>query len=185
MTKDLLRRQLKKERGQVPKPQRKIWDQAIFEHLTLLPAYQNAQNVMIYLSFGWEIHTWSIVDDLQNKGRQVWVPVVQKNPKKLLSRAYISREKLIPAAFGILEPGPEAATIVPGDIDLVIVPGLAFSEQGFRIGYGGGYYDRFLTTTNAQSVGLVYRAFVRDIPVETWDQPVDFLATEEGVVGRK
>lgn len=185
MTKELLRRQLKKERGQVPRLQRQMWDQAIFENLKQLPVYQDAQNVMIYLSFGWEINTWSIANDLQDRGRAVWVPVVQKSPKRLLVRGYTSRENLIPAIFGILEPGPEAAALAPEDLDLVIVPGLAFSNQGFRIGYGGGYYDGFLTTTTAQSVGLVYRSFVREVPVDSWDQAVDFLITEEGVIGRK
>ena len=65
------------------------------------------------------------------------------------------------------------------------MPGLAFSEGGFRVGYGGGYYDRFLATTKAQSAGLVYRSFVRELPTDPWDHPVDFLVTEDGVLGRK
>ncbi len=185
MNKELLRRQLKKERGQVPKGQRQMWDQAIFAHLALLSAYQDARNVMVYLSFGWEIDTWSIAGDLRSRERAVWVPVVINNPKRLEARGYTSRENLIPATFGILEPGPEAPTIDPGALDLVIVPGLAFSEGGFRIGYGGGYYDRFLTTTTAPTVGLVYHSFIRELPVDSWDQSVDFLVTEEGVLGRK
>lgn len=185
MTKEQLRKMLKKERSQVPKAQREIWNQAIRGHLFGLPIYTDAQKVMVYLSFGWEIDTWAIVENLQRQGKEVYVPVVQSKPKGLIARKYASREDLAPAVFGILEPGPKAHTVNPRELDLVIVPGLAFSAQGFRIGYGGGYYDRFLTTTNANSVGLVYHSFIRDVPADSWDQAVDFLVTEEGVLGRK
>ncbi len=185
MTKEELRKELKRERGKVPQENRLDWDRAIFEHITDLPAYKQAEKVMIYLSFGWEIDTWSIVNDLQAKGKQVYVPVVRSNPKSLIATAYTSREDLTPAIFGILEPGPDAPTIRPEELNLVIVPGLAFSSQGFRIGYGGGYYDRFLITTKAETIGLVYGSFVRDLPADSWDQPVNFLITEEGLMGRK
>jgi len=140
---------------------------------------------MIYLSVGWEVDTWTIARDLETRGKEVYVPVVQRHPRALLVKRLYSREDLVPAAFGILEPGPKAPTIGPEQLDLVVVPGLAFSEQGFRVGYGGGYYDRFLATTTAKSAGLVYRSFVRDLPTDPWDHPVDFLVTEEGVIGRK
>ena len=185
MTKEQLRKELKKKRGQVSKKQREVWNQAIRAHLFGLSAYTDARKVMVYLSFGWEIDTWAIVENLQKQGKEVYVPVVQRQPKQLIARGYTSREDLIPAVFGILEPGPQASTVHPLELDLVIVPGLAFSAQGFRIGYGGGYYDRFLTTTNANSVGLVYHSFIRDVPADSWDQAVDFLVTEEGVLGRK
>lgn len=185
MTKEVLRKSLKRERGQVPKAQREIWDQSIFEHLAHSSMYAQAQKVMVYLSFGWEINTWPIVDDLQKRGKEVYVPVVQSHPKGLVARRYTSRENLTPAVYGILEPGPDAPSVPPEELDLVIVPGLAFSERGFRIGYGGGYYDRFLTTTNAMAAGLVYRSFVRDLAADPWDRAVDFLVTEEGILGRK
>ncbi|NMB02314.1 MAG: 5-formyltetrahydrofolate cyclo-ligase [Firmicutes bacterium] len=185
MTKEFLRRELKRERAKVPKEDRQRWDERIAQALYLMPAYEKAQRVMIYLSFGWEINTWPIVGDLQSKGKEVYVPVVQSKPKTLLATRYTSREELVPAVFGILEPPPGSPTIDPADLDLVVVPGLSFSHDGFRVGYGGGYYDRFLTQTSAQKVGLVYSSFIRDLTPDPWDQEVDFLVTEEGALGRK
>lgn len=185
MTKEELRQDLKKERGKVPRHRRKLWDRAIFEHLSALPRYAQAQKVMIYLSIGWEVDTWALVQDLQARGKEIYVPVVQKEPRALLAAPFVSREDLVPAAFGILEPALRTPPIDAGKLDFVVVPGLAFSEGGFRVGYGGGYYDRFLATTKAQSAGLVYRSFVRELPTDPWDHPVDFLVTEDGVLGRK
>lgn len=185
MAKDELRRMLKRERVQVPKEHRQMWDRVIAQCLSSLPRYEQAQRVMIYLSFGWEIDTWAIVENLQTQGKEVYVPVVQNRPKALLATRFTCRDHLIPAAFGILEPPPGTPTINPEELDLVVVPGLAFSPQGFRIGYGGGYYDRFLPTTKAVRAGLVYSSFIRNLAPEPWDQAVDFLVTEEGVLGRK
>nr|NLJ03678.1 5-formyltetrahydrofolate cyclo-ligase [Bacillota bacterium] len=185
MSKNELRRELKRERGRVPKDLREQWNQAIFQHLSQHQVYAEAHNVMTYLSFGWEIDTWQIAEHSLSLGKEVYVPVVQSNPKGLVARRFTSREALSPAVFGILEPGPEAPAADPEELDLILVPGLAFSPQGYRIGYGGGYYDRFLASTPAKTVGLVYQTFVRDVPVDPWDRPVDFLATDEGVFGRK
>lgn len=185
MAKETLRKQFKRERVQVPKASRQLWDRCIFEHLKSWPHYQEAKTVMTYLAFGWEIDTWNIVRDLKERGKDVYVPVVQKEPKGLLATQFTSREQLVPAVFGILEPRPGTPTVSPLALDLVIVPGVVFSRDGYRIGYGGGYYDRFLTTTKATTVGLVYQAFLREFEPDTWDQAVDFLMTEEGLLGRK
>lgn len=185
MTKELLRKELKKKRGQVPKERRAIWDQAIAANLFELPLYKEARKVMIYLSFGWEVATWHIVENLQEQGKEVYVPVVQSKPRALIPRLYTGRESLSPKVFGILEPGPEAPEARPEDLDLIIVPGLAFSNKGFRIGYGGGYYDRFLATTQGAAIGLVYSLFIQDVPFDPWDYAVDFVITEDGVLSRK
>ena len=136
---------------------------------------------MIYLSIGWEIDTWALVDELSRRGAEIYVPVVQKSPKSLVPTRYFSKEQLVPADFGILEPTAGPPTEDPAQLDLVVVPGLAFTPQGYRIGYGGGYYDRFLVTTSAVKIGLCYTAFLRELPMDEWDQAVDFLGTEEGI----
>jgi len=185
MDKRELRRQLKKERAQVPKETRAAWNQEIRKALLQLPAYGEAHRVMVYLSFGWEVDTWGIVEDLEQRGKEIYVPVVQKQPKALAPTLYAGRENLVPAVFGILEPPAGTPTLPPEELDLIIVPGLAFTPSGFRIGYGGGYYDRLLAAAAAPTVGLVYSAFIRSFQPDPWDRPVDFLATERGLLGRK
>lgn len=185
MPKKLLRKELKRERAQIAKEIRSSWDQAIFRNLLDWSIYQRAQRVMVYLSFGWEIDTWAIVQDLQERDKEIYVPVVRKSPKGIVATRFTSREDLVLSSFGILEPQPMAPTIASQKLDLVIVPGLVFSSQGYRIGYGGGYYDRFLPTIEACSVGLVYSSFLRMLEPDPWDQAVDYLISEEGVWGRK
>lgn len=185
MTKQQLRAQLKKERASITETQRMIWNEKLAWHLMTWEPFQKAQQIMIYLSIGWEIDTWGMVEELSKRGTEIYVPVVQKKPKRLVATRYLAKEQLVPGDFGILEPAPGALTVDPAHLDLVIVPGLAFTPEGYRLGYGGGYYDRFLLTTPALKVGLCYTAFLRDLPLDEWDQPVDFLGTEEGIRGRK
>ena len=93
---------------------------------------------------------------------------------------------LLPGAFGIREPSdaPENA-VAPGDIDLILVPGVAFTRAGLRLGRGGGFYDRLLAGLPASTIriGVCFASQVLDeLPVEPHDQRVDFVATEEGIL---
>lgn len=185
MAKRQLRQQLMEERAQVPAATRAVWDAEIRSSLKDLPAFAAAQRVLVYLSINWEVDTWGIVDELQKRGSEVYVPVVQKNPRALIPTLFTSRENLVPASFGILEPPLGTPTVAPRELDLVIVPGLAFTKEGYRIGYGGGFYDRLLAEITVSTVGLVYTAFLRSFQPDPWDRPVDFLATERGLIGRK
>lgn len=181
--KQQFRAQLKEERANIPVVYRELWQRQIAEHLLAWEPFQKADKVMVYLSTGWEVDTWFLVEELRGRGVEIYVPVVQKNPKKLVPTRYFSKDRLVSADFGILEPPSGTPTIDPLKLDLIIVPGLAFTNRGYRIGYGGGYYDRFLVSTTAPTVGLCFTAFIRDLPIDEWDKPVDFLATEEGIRG--
>jgi len=156
--------------------------------LTLnLPAWQQARTVMIYLPFRQEVDTTGLISRTFAEGKQVVIPVCMENPRRLLaSRLLDIEEDLAPGAWGILEPKPEALRpVCPAEIDLVLVPGVAFDRCGNRLGYGAGYYDRFLRSLSpkAKAVAIAYQLQVLGhIETEEHDHPVDLLVTEEGVI---
>ena len=178
MTKDDLRRALKAERRAVSQAEREKYDAALWEHLTRSRLYQDALNCMTYLAFSWEINTWPLVRQMWTDGKNVYVPVT-KPGRKLIPTLLTPETKLVKAPFGMEEP-QDSPEVDPAQLDLIIVPGLAFSPEGYRIGFGGGYYDRFLPKTQGVTVGVCYSQFVRGLPKDTWDIPVDYVLTELG-----
>lgn len=180
-----LRNELRKQRAGIDPKLREIWDSQITTYLLDTGRFKQGVKVMVYLAVGWEINTWPLASELYKRGVEIYVPVVQKDPKGLVPTQYVTSEKLVSGDFGILEPPKGTPTLGPTELDIIIVPGLAFTAKGYRIGFGGGYYDRFLPTTKAITFGLCYTSFIRDLPVDPWDQAVDFLVTEAGIRGGK
>lgn len=129
------------------------WDQVeansvkIAEQLFALPQYQAAQTIMYFLNFGKEVLTMKMVPQTLAHGkRAVATKTVTKERRMILSEIYDLEADLEPGLWGIPEPKAEALRpLEPTEIDFVIVPGVAFDLQGNRLGYGGGYYDRFFS----------------------------------------
>ena len=154
------------------------------EHLLGLPELATARTVMAYWSFGSEVPTGALVATLHGRGVQVVLPRVEDG--NLVPRVYAPGDPTTATPFGAREPGAGAERVDPSAIDVVVTPGLAFDRWGRRVGYGGGFYDRFLRTAAPEAfrVGLAFSLQVLDdeLPGGHADLPVQAVATEREVV---
>ncbi|MCD8308635.1 MAG: 5-formyltetrahydrofolate cyclo-ligase [Clostridia bacterium] len=147
-------------------------DRAILE--CFCAAYGNYESYFIYNSVGTEADTKGIIEWLISQNKRVYLPRVQG--KDIVPVPY---GKTVKGAFGIQEPQGEPYV---GDIDVTIVPLLAVNEDGYRLGYGGGYYDRYLKGANTLSVGLGYGIqLCSDLQQDVWDEPLKEFICERGV----
>lgn len=165
---------------------RRLRDRAITEAVYALDAYQNAHTVFCYCSTDDEIATDALIAHALAHGKCVCVPRCER-PGEMTARQITDRAQLVPGKFGILEPQADRPVISPEQIDFCIVPCLCADLQGFRLGYGGGYYDRFLCQTPAFTAALC--AFSRllrtPLPHEATDIPCDCIVTERQVYCEK
>ena len=157
--------------------------QAIYEQVIAWPVFQKAQSVACYVSVGQEVETHRLIGDALAMGKQVGVPVTKAKGVMDFQQIW-SLDDLKPARFGLLEPVLDKGLVIaPEDVDLVMVPGLAFDRAGNRLGFGGGYYDRYLARCEAMKIGLAYAFQVVDaVPVENFDVPMDWLVTESEII---
>lgn len=178
-----IRSRIEAQRRQLSSEWVKSKSQQIVLNLQSLPEFQGARTVHCYVSWRNEVHTHDLISNMLREGRQVVVPVVDLANRTLLHSAIRTFDDLKPGAFGILEPPKEnLQKILFNELDLVIVPGVAFDLSGHRIGFGGGYYDNFLTHVTATKIALTYQfQIVEKIPIRKEDQRVDILVSEEGV----
>ena len=159
--------------------------QAILERVLGLEAYRRAKLVHTYVSSKEnEVDTRALIGACLAQGKRVAVPVVMPGTKTLAHALIDGLDQLVVGPWGLAQPDPATATWLPAEarIDLVVVPGLAFDRRGHRIGWGGGYYDRFLAQVQAVKIGLCYDALVLDcIPGEPHDVPVDLVVAETAI----
>ncbi|MEW5952570.1 MAG: 5-formyltetrahydrofolate cyclo-ligase [Bacillota bacterium] len=159
----------------------------ILERINSLREYRQAVALMAYVDFRNEVPTGDLIRGSLALGKLVAVPVTDIANRRLTpSRLEDYPGDLLPGAWGILEPRPECLRpLEPGLLDLVIVPGVAFDPFGNRLGYGGGFYDRFLPRTRPGTIYLA-PAFEMQIKADVYpgahDCPVHILVTEERVI---
>ncbi len=143
-------------------------------------AWRSAETVFCYVSVGWEIATGPILAAALAEGRRLCVP--RCLPGGVMHACAVSSPgELRPGALGIPEPGEDCPVVPPEEIGLAVVPGLAFDRSGYRLGRGGGYYDRYLPLLRCPRVGLCQARFLLPaLPRGPYDVPVDRIITEEG-----
>lgn len=161
-------------------------DSSIESALWAFPLFAEAPLVLSYVSFSAEVGTRDIIGRVLAEGRRVCVPRVDAASRTMAFHEIKSLDELEPRTKGILEPGADAPLLSrPSQLvgSVCLVPGLVFDGAGHRVGYGGGYYDRFLAFYPGDKIGLARTGMISSnpLPVERGDVPVDFIATEFGV----
>ncbi len=181
MTKQELRQLMKQKRDAIPASVRQTKSELICQKLFTLPAFQEDitnYNVMSFLNFSSEVITEQIHQKLWQKKVNIYLPRVQSIKKRTMDIVlYTKNTELIVSTYGILEP-VNSPMINVDKLDIIIVPALAFSQNGTRLGYGGGFYDNILNNTKEDclTVGICFAEQVVDfIPTEHHDKQVDSL----------
>ena len=131
-----------------------------------------------------EVDPMPFVRSLWRRALPVAFPAVED--REIVPRLAAKEEDLVPGPFGILQPRTGAAPVDPQELSVVLVPAIAYDRRGYRLGYGGGYYDRFLPRLGRAAVtaGLVYDALLlAELPAEGHDRPVQWVLTETRRLG--
>ncbi len=148
-------------------------------------AYRECQSVFLFAGFGSEIDTFRLIKKALNDKKRTALPYMTGRPHEMVFIEIDSVDRLIKNKIGISEPVFDENKIAVSDSKtLIAVPGLAFDKEGGRVGYGGGYYDKYLSENEyLAAVGLCFSVQIADeLPKDEHDVNVDFVVTEKGVV---
>lgn len=174
-----LRSKYIKERNNLSEEYRKTAAEIIFEKLEALDIFTKAESIFVYVGFGSEIGTENFIKKYIDK-KKIFVPKIVNKEMKV---AHINKwSDLSPGHFNVLE--PKTNNFYSGKIDLVITPSIVFSKDGYRLGYGKGYYDKYFSSSDYMiSVGLSYDKLLKDsVPKEEHDKRVDCIITEKEIL---
>lgn len=178
------------ERRDMTKEEIDDFSSIIINKLKKLPIYKMSKSVMLYLSFENEIDSTEIIENCLKEGKRVIVPFCDNSDMSITpTEIKDMNTDLHVSKMGYIQPKKESLSPVDiKDIDLIIIPGIAFDRKGYRVGFGAGYYDRFLDKVNFKipTIGLAYDFQIIDsfIEIEDYDIPIDYVLTEERIIVR-
>ena len=180
-----IRAEYKKKRREIPADLKQKYDCAIRKRIEGLPCYRRAECLLCYVSLPDEVDTFRLIENALAAGKMVCVPVSLEETHTVDFYQIHSLDELEPGTYGVLEPVPGRAkkiTVFPRPA-VCVVPGLVFDKEGYRLGYGKGYYDRFLQKFGGVKIGVCYRELMVDLlPHGYYDRPVSWLVCEDGEV---
>ena len=173
-----LRKKILQEMKTLSQEQKQAMDRALTERFLQHPFYQEAKVIATYLSFPHEFQTQGLIKQALKEGKKVLIP--KTYPKGRMEFVVYDPQQLAKTSFGLLEPQGDLEVVEPSQIDLIHVPGLAFTTEGYRIGYGGGYYDRYLENFAGQTMSTIYPCQIQNFNSEDHDIPVQEVLIDEG-----
>ena len=173
-----LRKQVLQEMKAIPREQKQAMDQALTDQFLKHPFYQEAKVIATYLSFPHEFQTQELIEQALKDDKKVLIP--KTYPKGRMDFVVYDPHQLVKTSFGLLEPQGDLEVVDASKIDLIHVPGLVFTTKGYRIGYGGGYYDRYLEHFSGHTLSTIYPCQIKDFIPENHDIPVQEVLIDEG-----
>lgn len=177
--KQALRKQIRAQMQQMPDDYFHQAGQRICRRVLESEAYRQAKTVFCFVAHGKEPDTRPLLEKALEDGKMLCVPLC-KAPGEMDAKIIHSLNELQPGTYGIPEPPEDAATVLPSGIDLAVIPCLAATMNGKRLGKGGGYYDRFLAKFVGKALLLCPEKLIqRDIPTEAHDIPLPWVITEK------
>ncbi len=183
--KQAIRKEVLEKRKAIDLWQKKDWDEKIVASIMAHPLYEKASAIMLYMAMPQEISVDLLVEVAISAGKKVGLPRVNRQAKRLHVHQFAKDDQLIAGVYGIREPDAGAPEMHLSEFDLLIMPGLAFGENGERIGYGGGYYDRLIDQQDDRpfllAVAYDWQLYPK-LPVTPEDQRIDGVVTPTKVI---
>ena len=181
--KDTIRKQVLEARARLSADERRTKSTEIETRLFGLPEFRAAKVILFFVSFRSEVDTHHMVRHALAEGKRVVLPKVKGKDLELFEIASFDND-VRPGSWGIPEPaGPGVRTADLKDVGLIVVPGAAFDEQGNRIGYGAGFYDKLLAAYRGMTVAVAFELqIVPAVPADRHDIPVGKIVTEKRVI---
>ncbi|AKG04303.1 MULTISPECIES: 5-formyltetrahydrofolate cyclo-ligase [Salimicrobium] len=182
--KKLMRTEIMRYLKNLSREQRHRIEEEQFVNVTGTSQWERARVIAITVSKYPEWSTRNFIEKGWEEGKKVAVPKVSPTLKSMEFYLVHTYEQMKEGYSGILEPDPEFCSIIhKKDIDLLFVPGLLFNYDGYRIGFGGGFYDRYLETFSGKTLSVTSENQLQDfIPVEDHDIPVQLIVTESRLI---
>lgn len=178
--KNTLRAELKKRRAEMSEEEKESLDQLLSYRLFACESFRKADDLLIYVSTKLEVGTYEIIHWAFSAGKSVFTPRCIEGTNEMEFCHISSFYDLEPGKWGIYEPRSYCDVFTGSDNAICIAPALAYDRKGYRLGYGKGYYDRFLRSFNGCRMGICYDSYILDsVFKESFDVPVEMIITEK------
>lgn len=181
--KDSLRKKILSERSAIVDPERTEYQESIISRFLSLASYRFAETVLLYYPIKGEVDMLSVAASAIKAGKKVAFPRCDSKNFTMTYHLISSVDDLDGGTYGIPEPLPSLPIYTPSPEknDLIVVPAVCFDKEGYRIGYGRGYYDRYLCSFSGTAVGVTFHKLLQlSLPRGRFDRRVDILLTEKG-----
>lgn len=182
--KHVIRRNIREQRSELDSAWMETTSGLICERIQSLEVFKEADVIGIYLALPGEVQLDALINRCRQLGKRLCVPVFDPQTKRCVMAEWHANTELVAGKWDVLEPSEHRKT-ADGEIDLMLVPGVAFDTNGERLGRGGGHYDRMLSTSCAYHLGLAFQfQMVDTLATEKHDVPMGLVVTEQHFYGR-